>query len=162
MPWVIYKRRIGRAGGFRERHARQAEWDREFGEGLWAIGYVLDGEFVTGEDAFERVYYRSYAEHFERHPDDLAELLACAGDLHNPHAAATSGVDLQVPAIRLYLQRHGLQLQGHDRVDIGSWRGQASHAISVRLSPLQIRAAGQDKMTLERFWQAKKRLAVWR
>ena len=162
MPWVVEKRRIGRARGHRERHARQAVWDRVYGEGRWAIGYVLDGEFVTGELAFERIYYQSYVEHFARHPEDLEELLDRAGELHNPHAAATTGVDLQVPAIRLYLERHGLRLRGDERVDIGSWRGQASHALSVRLSPLHIRASGHSKWSLEQYWQRKKCLAVWR
>ena len=42
------------------------------------------------------------------HPQDLTELLAIAKCLRNPHAEATTGVDLQVPAIMTYLQRHGL------------------------------------------------------
>jgi hypothetical protein len=81
--------------------------------------------------------------------------------LRNPHAEATTGVDLQVPAIMNYLERHGRRLQGTEVVDIGSWKGQASHAISVRLSPLHIHVVGDSKMTLEQFWQEKKCLAVW-
>jgi hypothetical protein len=46
-------------------------------------------------------------------------------------------------------------------VDVGSWKGWASHAISVRLSPLTIAAAGDPKATLEDFWQSKQCLAVW-
>jgi hypothetical protein len=72
-----------------------------------------------------------------------------------------SGVDLQVPAILAYLQRHGLRLQGAEVVDIGSWQGRASHAISIRLSPLHVKVTGDPKTTLEQFWQEKKCLAVW-
>ena len=46
-------------------------------------------------------------------------------------------------------------------VDIGTWEGRASHPISVRLSPLHIKAAGDEKMTLESFWQSRNCLAVW-
>jgi hypothetical protein len=45
--------------------------------------------------------------------------------------------------------------------DIGSRNGEASHALSIRLSPLHIKVAGNSKMTLEQFWQEKKCLAVW-
>ena len=70
-------------------------------------------------------------------------------------------MDLQVPAIMAYLERHGLRLQGTELVDIGSWKGQASHALSIRLSPLHIKVTGDAKTTLEQFWQEKKCLAVW-
>ena len=43
----------------------------------------------------------------------------------------------------------------------GSWKGQASHAISIRLSPLHIKVTGDPKTTLEQFWQERKCLAVW-
>lgn len=113
------------------------------------------------EDALESVYYKSYDEHFEAHPEDLEELVHTAKGLRNPHAEATTGVDLQVPAIMSYMERHGLTLQGEEVVDIGSWGGRASHPISIRLSPLTIRATGELKLTLERFWQRRKCLAVW-
>jgi hypothetical protein len=161
MPWRIVERHIGRAGGVRERTARQRDWDRKYGEGNWQIGYVIDGVFVPQEQAVETIYYRSYEEHFAAHPADLEELIRLAKVLRNPHAEATTGVDLQVPAILAYLERHGLTLQGSEVVDIGSWQGQASHAISVRLSPLHVRLAGNPKMTLEQFWQDRKVLAVW-
>ena len=92
----------------------------------------------------------------------VAELVEhLAPRLRNPHAEATSGVDLQVPAITAYLERHGLTLQGSEVVDIGSWQGTSSHPIGVRLSPLQIHVAGSDHVTLESFWQGKKCLAAW-
>jgi hypothetical protein len=161
MGWKIVDRRIGRAGPLKRREARQREWDRRYGEGCWEVGYVLDGRFVSQEEALETVYLRSYEQHFEEHQKDLEELIRTAKRLRNPHAEATTGVDLQVPAIEECLRRRGLRLSGDALVDIGTWDGHASHPISVRLSPLQIRAAPDPRMTLEEFWQEKKCLAVW-
>lgn len=161
MAWKVIERCIGKAGSLKQRTKRQREWDSKYGEGNWEVGYVLDGRFISREEALESIYYRSYEQHFQQHPSDLEELIRTAKVLRNPHAQATTGVDLQVPAIMDYLQRNGLSLQGHEVVDIGSWEGQASHAISIRLSPLSIRVVGDPKMTLEQFWQYKKCLAVW-
>jgi hypothetical protein len=161
VPWRVVERKIGRAGGEKQRAGRQREWDRKYGPDAWAVGYLIDGEFVLQEDALESVYYRSYEAHFRDHPDDLRELISLAKVLRNPHAEATTGVDLQVPAIMQYLQRHGLALQGDEVVDVGTWQGERSHAISVRLSPLHVRCVLDAKMTLEEWWQTKKCLAVW-
>jgi hypothetical protein len=125
------------------------------------VGYVIDGDFVPQEEALESVYQRSYEEHFALYPVDLEEPVRLAKTLRNPHAEATTGVDLQVPAILTYLERHGRLLQGTEVVDFVSWQGQSSHPISVRLSPLHIKVVGDEKMTLEQFWQRKKCLAVW-
>jgi hypothetical protein len=161
MPWKVVERKIGRAGGEKQRAARQRQWDRQYGADNWAVGYVIDGEFVLQEQALESVYYRSYEAHFQEHPEDLQELVRLARVLRNPHAEATTGVDLQVPAIMTYLQRQGISLQGSEAVDIGTWQGDRSHPISVRLSPLQVRCVLDPKLTLEEFWQSKKCLAVW-
>jgi len=161
MGWKIVERRIGKAGPLKRREARQREWDRRYGESAWEVGYILDGVFVPQDEALETIYYRSYEAHFRAHPADLEELIHTAKILRNPHAEATTSVDLQVPAIREYLRRNGLALQGREVVDIGSWDGEASHALSIRLSPLQIKAVCDPKMTLEQFWQEKKCLAVW-
>ena len=161
MPWRVVERRIGKAGGVKQREARQREWDRQYGEDLWAIGYVIEGEFVRQEEALESVYYRSYEAHFAAHPEDLAELVGLAKQLRNPHAEATTGVDLQVPAILEVLRRHGLALRGTEVVDIGTWNGVVSHPIGVRLSPLTIACSAEPGRTLEQFWQQRKVLAVW-
>ena len=161
MGWTVIKRKIGRAGSIKQRTARQRDWDKTYGEGNWAVGYVLEGEFVSQDDAYDAIYYASYVAHFQSHPNDLEELLATAKVLRNPHAEATTGVDLQVPAIQRYLEEHNLSLQGKEVVDIGSWQGQASHALSIRLSPLHIKFVHNPKMTLEKFWQEKKCLAIW-
>ena len=160
MAWRIVARRIGKAGGLKQREARQREWDRQYGDGNWSVGYLLDGEFLSQDEALETVYYRSYEAHFRDHPEDLDELILLAKVLRNPHAEATTGVDLQVPAIMDYLTRNGCQLRGNAVVDIGTWGG-ASHAISVRLSPLTIRCIADARLTLEQFWQERKCLAVW-
>jgi hypothetical protein len=112
MPWRVVERRIGRAGGIKQRAGRQREWDRKYGEDAWMVGYVVDGQFVSQEEAIETIYQRSYAEHFADHPEDLEELIHTAKVLRNPHAIATTGVDLQVPAIMGYLKQRGLDLQG--------------------------------------------------
>lgn len=160
MPWKVVERRIGRAGGTKQRTGRQREWDKKYGQDNWMVGYVIQGEFVSQEVAIETIYYKSYEAYFGQHPEDLAELVKTAKSLRNPHAEATNGVDLQIPAIMSYLERHGISLQGHDVVDIGSY-GERSHALSVRLSPLHIQAYGYPDITLEAFWQEKKCLAIW-
>ena len=92
MGWRIVERRIGKAGGERQQIARQREWNQRYGEDLWAVGYVIDGVFVRQLDALDSVYARSYEQHFTDHPGDLAELIALARVLRNPHAEATTGV----------------------------------------------------------------------
>ncbi|WP_338792242.1 hypothetical protein [Bernardetia sp. MNP-M8] len=159
MSWKIVEQKIGKAGNLKQRQKRQREWDKKYGDN-WLIGYVIDGEFVSQEDALESIYYKSYEQHFENNPNDLEELIQTAKLLENPHAKATGGVDLQVPAIMSYLNRNNLELKGNEVVDIGTF-GESSHKISVRLSPLTIKVVLNPKMTLEKFWQDKKCLAVW-
>jgi hypothetical protein len=45
MPWEVVERKIGRAGGVKQRTGRQREWDQKYGDGNWAVGYVVDGAF---------------------------------------------------------------------------------------------------------------------
>ncbi len=159
MAWVIRERKIGKAGGLKQRQKRQSEWDRKYGDN-WMIGYTVDGTFISQEDALESVYYQSYQQYFDENPEDLNELIHLAKVLKNPHAELTGGVDLQVPAIMDYLKRNHLELQGQEVVDIGTM-GNRSHALSVKLSPLTIPCVVHPKWTLEKFWQEKKCLAVW-
>ena len=161
MSWKVVERNIGKAGSYKRRIAKQKEWDRKYGDGNWTIGYFIDGEFVSQDDAIESVYYKSYENHFENHPKDLEELINTAKKLNNPHAQATTGVDLQTPAIINYLEKNNLKLKGSEMVDIGSWQGKSSHKISIRLSPLHIKCAINPKITLEKFWQKKKCLVIW-
>jgi len=160
MAWKIIERKIGKAGGLKQRTQRQREWDKKYGDGNWETGYVIEGVFVSQEEAFDTVYCKSYQEHFTNNPEDLEELINLACKLRNPHAEATTGVDLQVPAIMKYLDDNNMKLKGSEIVDIGSY-GTRSHAISIRLSPLTIRCCLNPKISLEKFWQEKKCLAVW-
>jgi hypothetical protein len=160
MGWEIVERKIGKAGDRKNQQKNQSAWDKKYGEGAWMIGYMLNDEFVSQDEALESVYYKSYETHFQNCPEDLAELIQTAKTLRNPHALLTGGVDLQVPAILQYLHKNGLSLQGKEVMDIGSY-GNRSHKLSVRLSPLTIKAFGQEKLTLEQFWQDKKCLAIW-
>jgi hypothetical protein len=125
MAWKVVERRIGKAGPLKQRNARQRDWDNRYGEGNWEVGYVVGGIFISQEEALDTIYYRSYEEHFQQHPSDLEELIRLAKVLRNPHAQATTSVDLQVPAVMDYLNRNGLTLQGRKVVDIGSWEGRA-------------------------------------
>jgi len=159
MGWKIVERKIGKAGNVKQRQRKQADWDKKYGDN-WMIGYAIDGEFISQEDALESIYYKSYEEHFQNNIEDLEELINLAKILRNPHSELTGGVDLQVPAIMNYLNRNNLELLGNEVVDIGSY-GNRSHKISVRLSPLTIKVACNHKMTLEQFWQEKKCLAIW-
>lgn len=159
MSWKIVERKIGKAGNLKQQQKRQRIWDKKYDEN-WMIGYVVDGEFISQEAALESIYYKSYEVHFETHPEDLNELINTAKILENPHAKSTGGVDLQVPAILKFLKRNNLTLKGKEVVQIGTF-GTRSHKISVRLSPLTIKVIGNNKMTLEQFWQEKKCLAVW-
>ena len=159
--WLIKERKLGKAGNLKQQQKRQNEWNRKYGQDCWMIGYIIDGNFITSEEAFQVIYYPSYVKHFEKYPDDLEELIRIAKALRNPHAEATGGVDLQTPAILQYLQQHNLKLEGSEIVDIGTWGNISSHKISVRLSPLQIKVVFDDKITLEKYWQEKKVLVIW-
>ncbi len=161
MGWKVVEPKISRERTFKARATQERDWNQKYGEGKWLVGYIIDGEFVSEEDALESVYYRSYEVHFQANPGELQELIKLANNLRNPHAEATTAIDLQVPIIMSYLQRHSLVLMGYETVDIGSWQGQASHSISLRLSPSQIKYADKPEMTLEEFWLDRKSLAVW-
>ena len=108
MPWRVVEKKIGRAGGLQQRTARQREWDGKYGEGNWEVGYVIDSAVRPPDRGAGVDLLPSYEEHFAAHPEDLEELVRTAKKLRNPHAEATTGVDLQVPAIMTYLERHGL------------------------------------------------------
>jgi len=160
MAWKIIERKIGKAGGFKQRTKRQMEWNQKYGEGNWETGYLIEGEFISQEVALDTIYYKSYQEHFANNPDDLDKLINLACKLRNPHSEATTGVDLQVPTIMKYLSDNNLKLKGNEVVDIGSY-GSRSHPISIHLSPLTIKCCLNPKISLEKFWQDKKCLAIW-
>jgi len=77
MSWKIIERKIGKAGNLKQRQKRQSEWDKKHGEN-WMIGYIINHEFISQEDALENIYYESYRLHFENYPKDLIELIKTA------------------------------------------------------------------------------------
>lgn len=160
MTWTIKQRKLGPAGPPHARNRRQRGWDQTYGPDRWAVGYVVEGDFLLREDALESVYYASYQAFFDAHPEIVEILRTTARELHNPHAEHTGGVDLQVWAVQRYLLEHDIALEGSERVDIGSY-GNRSHAISARLNPSQIPCCVHPRMSLEKFWQKRKVLAVW-
>lgn len=162
MPWQVVERNISPTGGVWELAAHKRAWEGKHGRGNWVIGYETERGFITEEAAIEAIYYKSYEEHFDSHPNDLDELVHLAGELRNPHAEAIAGVDLQVPAIMDYLNRNELNLRGPEVVDIGAWDSGTSPPIGIRLSAAHVTAVGNHKMSLEKFWQSKKCLAVWK
>ena len=91
MGWRVVERRIGRAGGVRQRTDRQRAWDREYGEGNWEVGYVIGGAFVPQEQAVESVYHRSYAEHFAAHASTSTTVRAVGNELSITVAGGRDG-----------------------------------------------------------------------
>ena len=51
MGWRVVERRLGKAGGVKQRAGRQREWDRKYGEDRWAIGYEIDRLQLEREQA---------------------------------------------------------------------------------------------------------------
>jgi hypothetical protein len=82
------RKKIGKAGNLKQCQKRPRKWDKKYDEN-WMIGYIVDGEFISQEDALESIYYDSYQLHFETHPEDLKELITIAKKLGNPHSKLT-------------------------------------------------------------------------
>jgi len=40
-------------------NSARREWDQKYGEGNWAVGYLVDGAFVLQEDALDSIYTRN-------------------------------------------------------------------------------------------------------
>lgn len=156
-------KKIGRAGGKLEREKRQKEWDRKYGKGRWEVVYVFDGKVYTRAEALERFYEESYYQYLKNHPKTVEKLCSMAKELYNPHAEATGGVDLQCPAVLKALERLGKKLQGNQRIAIGTY-GSKSGAkfpdISYELSPFNVPLWCDPHISVERFWQGYKFLAV--
>ena len=57
MSWKIVERKIGKAGSLKQRQKRQSQWDKKYGDN-WMIGYMIDGAFISQEDALESIYYK--------------------------------------------------------------------------------------------------------
>ena len=53
MAWKIVNNKIGRAGGRKERFAKQTAWDAKYGEDNWIVGYKIDGQFCDKDKALD-------------------------------------------------------------------------------------------------------------
>jgi len=49
---------VSRAGGVKQRTARQREWDEKYGASQWAVGYTIDAAFVLQDAALESIEMR--------------------------------------------------------------------------------------------------------
>lgn len=155
--------KLGRAGGPKNRERKQKEWNQKYGEGKWAVVYQYNGTVYTREEALEHFYNRSYYEYLKRNPYLANQLCQMAGELYNPHAVETGGVDLQCPAVHEALKKLGLSLQGTEKVAIGTWGtkyGRKYPSISYKLSPFRVPLWCDSATSVEEFWQNYKFLGV--
>ncbi|QUH21918.1 hypothetical protein [Alkaliphilus sp. B6464] len=156
-------KKIGRAGGPKNREKSKNEWDKKYGVGKWKVVYQYNNEIYTREQALEKFYNRSYYEYLKNHPTTLNNLCNMANSLYNPHADATGGVDLQVPAVYKALEHLNKSLQGAQRIAIGTWgykQGIEYPQISWELSPYKVPLWCNKDISIEVFWQDYKYLAV--
>lgn len=157
--------RIGRAGGKKQREAKQKEWDKKYGIGNWEVVYFYDGKIYTREEALEEFYNKSYFEFLKKNPMVVEELCKRAGTLFNPHSRGTTGIDLQCPSVLAALEKLGKTLNGTEEIAIGTWQNKFGSKvsypqISYTLSPFKIPVWCNPKMNVEKFWQEYKFLAV--
>lgn len=93
----------------------------------------------------------------------VKKLCKIARELYNPHAEATGSVDLQCLAVLKALDKLGVKLEGKERVAIGTYgtkKGRKFPPISYELSPFNIPLWCKPEISVERFWQEYKFLAV--
>lgn len=155
--------KLGRAGGPKNRQKKKEEWDRKYGEGNWEIVYFYNNKIYTREEALSEFYNKSYYIFLKNNPNITMRLCLLARELYNPHAEATGGVDLQVPAVLEALDRLGRELTGKERIAIGTWGskyGKKYPPISHQLSPFKIPLWCDRRISVEKFWQEYKYLAV--
>jgi hypothetical protein len=155
--------KLGRAGGPEKREKARVEWNKKYGEGNWEIVYFYNGKIYSRDEAMEEFYNKSYYEYLKNHEETLDKLCNMAAMLYNPHAEATEGVDLQVPAVLRSIEELGRKLQGKEIVAIGTYGykdGIKYPPISWELSPFRMPLWCDKKLSVEKFWQEYKYLAV--
>lgn len=155
--------KLGQAGGPKNRERKKKEWDEKYGEGNWEVVYFYKDKIYTRDEALKQFYNESYYIYFKTHPNTTMRLCLLAGELYNPHAENTGGVDLQVPAVLEALDRLGRKLTGKERIAIGTWGskfGKKYPPISHELSPFKIPLWCEPSISVEEFWQDYKYLAV--
>jgi len=155
--------KIGRAGSKIEREKRQKKWDIKYGKGKWEVVYFFNNRIYTRQEALREFYNKSYYLYLKEHPETVEKLCKTAKEIYNPHAKATGGVDLQCPAVLEALRKLGVSLCGNAKIAVGTYgtkRGQKYPSISYELSPFNIPLWCMPEISVERFWQDYKFLAI--
>lgn len=154
---------LGRAGNKQNRDRKRAEWNLKYGEDNWEVMYKYNDKLMTRDEALEEYYNKSYYLFLKENPKKLEALCNVAGQLYNPHAVNTGGVDLQCPAVEKALEKLGKELKGKERIAIGTWgtkNGLKYPQISYDLSPYQVPIWCNKSISVENFWQDYKFLVV--
>jgi hypothetical protein len=97
MPWRVVERKIGRAGGMKQRTARQRAWDRKHGERQWAGG-AEGGGALPSRDIIQVVPDRKHASFMHSFPNYI-----------------------QLPALAIERIAKGVKPFGYDRVYGAFW-----------------------------------------
>lgn len=155
--------KLGRAGNSKNRDAKLNEWNTKYGEGNWEVVYSYKDNIMTREEALREYYYKSYYLYMDKNKSLTNELCNTAKSIYNPHAENTGGVDLQCPAVMFALGKLGITLSGSQKIAIGTWgsnKGIKYPSISYKLSPFKVPLWCDDFISVEKFWQEFKYLAV--
>lgn len=176
MAYRIVQQNIGRAGNKFQMEQKQREFDSRYGKGKWLTGYEVNGQFMTREEAIEKVYDAAYFAYLDKRPA-VVEMLVDYDGCFNPHARFTNSTDIQAQTINRYLKARGLKFncgRGFE-VAIGTWQprdmaryeskikafgytiynGRIQYdTISQMLSPFNIKTLHDPNLSVEDFWQS--------
>lgn len=154
---------LGRAGNTSNREAKKIEWDLKYGKDNWQIIYKYKDKIMTREEALRDIYYKSYYLYLKNNSNILETLCKSANTIYNPHSFNTGGVDLQCPAVLDSLEKLNRKLEGTERIAIGTWgtkKGLEYPKISYTLSPYNVPIWFDTTISVEKFWQEYKFLAI--
>lgn len=176
MAYKIVERNIGRAGNKFQIEQKQKEWDHRFGKGKWLTGYEVNGQFMTREEAIEKVYDAAYFDYLDRNRS-IVEVLKEYSGVFNPHALFTNSTDIQAQTIERYFNSRRISFTGKikEKAPIGTWQpkdmlryeskiriaglrienGRIVYpSIAKYLSPFSIKTLHDNNMSVEGFWQS--------
>lgn len=176
MGYRIVEKAIGRAGNKAQMERKQIDWDRKYGKGKWITGYEVNGQFMTRDEAVEKVYDAAYFAYLDNRKA-VVNMLVDYDGCFNPHARFTNSTDIQAQTIDRYLKARGLKFncgRGFE-VAIGTWQprdiaryeskikalgytiynGKIQYeALSQMLSPFNIKTLHDPSLSVEDFWQS--------